>query len=127
MDRVPWVDAGVTRLGVDVGTLVEFVAAPTGYTVNVRLCKWGLSGDDKLESTVVVHLRQDWATVVFASRCTKAVVRVRRDWTANIQLCKWSSSGGDNPESGVVRIRQDRATVVLARRCAKSAVRVRRD
>jgi hypothetical protein len=53
VDRVSWVDAGVTRLGVDVGTVVEFVATPTGATVKVR------SDDDKPDSTDVVHVRQD--------------------------------------------------------------------
>jgi hypothetical protein len=65
--RVSWVDAGVTKLRVDVCPVVKFVAAPTG--ANVRICKRGFSGDDKPDSTAVVRVRWD----------TKAAGHVRRD------------------------------------------------
>jgi hypothetical protein len=49
-----------------VSPVADFVAGPTRVTVNVRL---GSSGDDKLDPTVVVRVRQD----------EKAAVPVRRD------------------------------------------------
>ena len=69
MVRVSWVDAGVTELGVGVGLLVDFDAAPTGVTVNVQLCKWGSSRDDSPDPTTVVRVRRD----------AKAAVRIRWD------------------------------------------------
>ena len=89
MDRVSWVDAGITGLGVNAAPVVDFVAAPTGVTVNARLCKWGSSGDDKPGSTPVVRttrlgnaavrVGRDGTAVELARRDTKAEVRVWRD------------------------------------------------